>query len=244
VEITEPTNPKYIGILKTKTSSSIWRDVKTYNCHAFIVSEAAGHGMQVFDLTQLLNVTASMPVQFVETAHYNKFGNSHNIAINEGTSFAYAVGTNTYSGGLHIINIQNPSNPVSAGGFASDGYTHDCQCVVYTGPDTRYTNKEICFNYNEDTLTIVDVSNKNSIIQIGRIGYQSAAYVHQGWLTDDGRHVIVDDELDETGNIKTRSHVFNIESLTAPRYVGYHSGLLPTRDHNLYVKGNLVFEAK
>lgn len=206
------------------------------------MSEAAGHGMQVFDLTQLLNVTA--PVQFVETAHYNKFGNSHNIAINEGTGFAYAVGSNTYSGGLHIINIQNPSNPVSAGGFASDGYTHDCQCVVYSGPDTRYTNKEICFNYNEDTLTIVDVSNKAGIIQIGRIGYQSAAFTHQGWLTDDGRHVIVDDERDETGNVQTRSHVFNVESLTASRYVGFHSGTTMARDHNLYVKGNLVFEAK
>jgi len=31
----------------------IWRDIKVYDDHAFIVSEAREHGMQVFDLTQL-----------------------------------------------------------------------------------------------------------------------------------------------------------------------------------------------
>ena len=135
VEITNPLNPVYIGILLYKTVCSNWRDIKTYANHAFIVSEAASHGMQVFDLTQLLNVGASsMPVQFVETAHYAGFGNAHNIAINEGTGFAYAVGTNTFGGGLHIVDIRTPSNPIFAGGFGADGYTHDCQCVVCEYP--------------------------------------------------------------------------------------------------------------
>ena len=67
--------------------------------HVFVVSEAANHGLQMFNLMQLLNVNmASMPVRFAETAHYNKFGNAHNIAINEDTGFAYAMGSNTYLG--------------------------------------------------------------------------------------------------------------------------------------------------
>ena len=32
-------------------------------------------------------------------------------------------------------------------------------------------------------------------------------------------------------------------SLTASFYVGFHSGTTFARDHNLYIKGNLVFEA-
>ena len=132
VEITDPTNPVYVGILLSKTVCSSWRDIKTYANHAFIVSEAASHGMQVFDLTQLLS--GGVSVQFVETAHYAGFGNAHNIAINEATGFAYAVGSNTYGGGLHIMNITNPSNPVFAGGFSNDGYTHNCQCVLCEYP--------------------------------------------------------------------------------------------------------------
>jgi hypothetical protein len=116
-------------------------------------------------------------------------------------------------------------------------------CFADSGPDTLYTGNEICFNYNEDTLTIVDVTNKGAPVQLGRIGYQGAAYTHQGWLTDDGRHVIVDDEKDETGTVYTKTHVFNVVSLTNSFYVGFHSGTTFAKDHNLYIKGNLVFEA-
>ncbi len=133
VEITDPVNPVYIGILPANNLVySDWRDVRTYKNHAFVVSDFAGsHGMQVFDLTLLLNVNVlSMPVRFTATAHYTGFSNAHTIEINQATGFAYAVGTNTYAGGLHIVNINNPSNPVSAGGYGSDGYTHECQCVL------------------------------------------------------------------------------------------------------------------
>ena len=87
--------------------------------------------MQVFDLKQLLTIDpVDMPVEFSNTAHYNGFGNSHNIVINEDTGFAYGVGTNTFSGGLHFVDISDPANPTAAGGFNGDGYTHDAQCVV------------------------------------------------------------------------------------------------------------------
>jgi choice-of-anchor B domain-containing protein len=111
------------------------------------------------------------------------------------------------------------------------------------GPDTRYIGREICFSYNEDTLTIVDVTNKAAPVQLSRRGYSGAKYTHQGWLTDDRRHVIVDDELDETGAEKSKSHIFNVQSLTNPTYVGFHSGTTTAIDHNQYIKGDLVFQA-
>src|SRR5690606_24209647 len=53
VDVTEPAAPRYLGKLPTATEPSTWRDIKVYADHAFVVSEAPGHGMQVFDLTQL-----------------------------------------------------------------------------------------------------------------------------------------------------------------------------------------------
>jgi choice-of-anchor B domain-containing protein len=50
VEVTDPVNPVYLANLPTHSSPNLWRDVKVYNNHAFIVSEAGGHGMQVLDL--------------------------------------------------------------------------------------------------------------------------------------------------------------------------------------------------
>jgi len=242
VEVTDPLNPVYIGILLSHTGCSIWRNIKVYNNHAFVVSEASSHGMQVFDLTQLLTADPTKtPIEFPETAHYNGFGNSHTMDIDVVAGFAYAMGTNTYNGGLHIVNIQNPTSPTLAGGFSKDGYTHDGQCMTYKGPDTRYTNSHICFCYNTDSLTIVDVTNKSNPTQLSRLTYANSGYTHQGWLTDDGKHVIVNDETDQQTN--TRTHVFKVESLTNPVYAGYHLGTTLAADHNLYIKGNLVFES-
>lgn len=67
-----------------------------------------------------------------------------------------------------MVDIRDPANPSFAGCYAEDGYTHDAECVIYSGPDERYSGHEICFNYNEDTLTIVDVTHKDEIRLLSR----------------------------------------------------------------------------
>ncbi len=171
VDISDPVNPVYLGLLPPHTgvSTSTWRDIKTHGDHAFIGSEALNSGMQITDLAQLRNVPAP-PVSFVETAFYTGFSTSHNIVINEDSAYAYGVGVNSgnCASGLHFVDILTPTNPQAAGCFSSDGYTHDAQCVNYNGPDVEHQGKEICFAYNETTLTIVDVSNKAAPLQISR----------------------------------------------------------------------------
>ncbi|MBT8302567.1 MAG: choice-of-anchor B family protein, partial [Maribacter sp.] len=92
VDITDTENLVYLGRLPSATGSSSWRDIKVYQNHAYIVSEADGHGMQVFDLTRLRNVT-NAPENFNADERYTGFGNAHNIVINEDTGYAYPVGT-------------------------------------------------------------------------------------------------------------------------------------------------------
>ena len=67
IELSDPASPLLLGTLASASGSSSWRDIKVYNNYAFIVSEAAGHGMQVFDLTKLRAVN-SPPVNFNEDA--------------------------------------------------------------------------------------------------------------------------------------------------------------------------------
>ena len=244
IRITDPENPLVIGYLPTHSSASLWRDIKTYQNHAFIVSEAGGHGMQVFDLNQLRNYDGNNPVNFSETAHYGLFGNSHNIVINEETGFAYAVGCNDCSGGLHMINIQEPSNPSYAGCYSQDGYTHDTQCVIYNGVDTQYIGREICFSSNEDTVTITDVTDKSNPTTISINGYDGAQYTHQGWLTEDHRYFLCNDELDEYyDGINTSTYIWDMTSLDNPILINVHDHGTPNIDHNLYIKGNYVYQS-
>lgn len=245
VDLSNPGAPVYVGNLPSHTgASSIWRDVKVYANHAFIVSDAnPGHGMQVFDLNQLRAV-ATPPVTFSNTAHYAGFGSSHNIVINEDSGFAYAVGSDTCSGGLHMIDITTPASPGGAGCFASDGYTHDAQCVIYAGPDGEHQGREICFNSNEDTVTIVDVTDKLNPVQLSRTPYDGSGYTHQGWLTDDQRYFVHDDEFDEIGSgHNTRTYTWDVSDLDAPVLAGHWDAAGPSIDHNQYVKDGFTYQA-
>lgn len=241
VDITDPVNPVYLGKLPTATSSSIWRDIKVYNNHAFIVSEAGGHGMQVFDLTRLRDVT-SPPATFGEDALYSGFGSAHNIVINEDTGYAYGVGTDTFSGGAHFVNIQDPTSPSPAGGYATSGYTHDAQVVIYDGPDTEHVGKEIYIGSNADEVVILDVSDKNNPILLSAIDYGDVGYTHQGWLTEDHRYYLLGDEGDEFGSgFNTRTVVFDFEDLDDPDESFEYFGETAAVDHNGYVRQDKFF---
>ena len=255
VDITDATNPRVVGFLPTHTNGSTWRDVKVYNNHAFIVADAAGlHGMQVFDLTQLRSVSGAA-VLFDETAHYDNFGSAHNIVINEETGYAYAVGIGsggtTCGGGLHMINIQNPTAPVFAGCYADastgrrgTGYTHDAQCVMYNGPDVEHQGKEICFGSNETALNIADVTDKGNPQRLSSAAYPSVAYAHQGWLSEDHRYFFLDDELDEPNlTANTRTIIWDVQDLDDPVVANTYLADSRSRDHNQYVKGNFLYQS-
>lgn len=239
VDISDPVNPIYLGKLPAHGQSSTWRDIKVYNDHAFIVSEASGHGMQVFDLTRLRNVN-NAPVTFTEDAHYGGFGNCHNIVINEETGYAYAVGASSTNGGGPIfINIQDPLNPVFEGQFTGDNYCHDAQVVIYDGPDPDYQGREIFFGSNEDRVSIVDVTDKSNPIPISNGFYGSVDYTHQGWLTDDKKYFIIGDELDEsTFGFNTRTIIFDVSDLDNPGVHFEYEAAVAAIDHNGYVVGN------
>ena len=245
VDISDPVNPIYLGNLPPPAAGSTWRDIKVYADHAFIVTEANYSGMQVFDLTQL-RMVASPPATFSETAHYSGFSWAHNLVINEDSGFAYAVGTNNCSGGLHMINIQTPTKPTSAGCFSAAGYTHDAQCVNYDGPDLDHQGKEICFNSNLDTLTIVDVTNKAGPVMLSRTGYSGSRDTHQGWLTEDQVYFLLGDERDEAANpnvTNTRTYLWDLSDLDAPALIGSHDSTTTATDHNQYVKGSYTYQS-
>ncbi|BAO75414.1 choice-of-anchor B family protein [Winogradskyella sp. PG-2] len=243
VDITDSSDPIFLGRLPTATENSLWRDIKVYNNHAFIVSEADGHGMQVFDLTRLRNV-ANPPETFTADATYNGFGSAHNIVINENSGFAYAVGSDTFNGGPHFVNIQNPTNPVAAGGYADDAYSHDAQVVTYNGPDLDHTGKEILIGSNEDQVVIVDVTDKNAPVRISTIDYSNIGYTHQGWFTENMEYFLLGDEVDEIDfGVNSRTIVFDFIDLDNPVFHMEYLGPTGAIDHNGYVVGNTFYIA-
>ncbi len=249
VDISDPVNPIFLGRLDTENgNTSFWRDVKIYNNHAFIVADNVGfHGMQVFDLTRLRGLT-SPPIDpefsFIADSVFNGVGSCHNIVINEQTAVAYLVGCNTFSGGIHFVDISNPKNPIDAGGYSAEGYTHDAQVLTYNGPDTDYTGKEIYIGSNENEVVVLDVTDKGNVVKISDIVYPQIGYTHQGWFTEDQKYFILGDETDELNlGFNTRTLIFDFSDLDNPQFHAAFEGPTQAIDHNGYVKGNFYYLA-
>lgn len=258
VDVTDPQNPVYIGNLPMTegAQASVWRDIKVYKNHAYVVADNAGkHGMQVFDLTKLRDFEGE-PLTFEQSAHYDEIHSAHNVVINTDTGFAYVVGSSgggqTCGGGLHMVNIKDPQNPTFAGCFSDPstgrsgtGYTHDAQCVTYDGPDSEYKGHEICIGANETAISIADVTDKKNPKALSTASYPDYAYVHQGWLTEDHRYFFQNDELDElTGNVdRTRTLIWDVTDLDDPQFVREYLFDNSASDHNLYIKGNTMYQS-
>ncbi len=254
VDLSTPTEPRPVAFMGSPTSHSIWRDMKVYADHAYVVAEITGHGVQVLDLTRLRDLT-----EFTELsadARYREVSAVHNIAINEETGFAYAVGNNsggnTCGGGLHMIDLSDPKNPSFAGchaaegtGWGRTGYTHDVQCVVYRGPDTEHAGREICVGSNETAIVVSDVTDKANPLTLSTATYADHDYVHQGWLSEDHRYFYQNDEADERNNrvARTRMLVWDLTDLDDPVLVKEHLGPTEAIDHNLYVHDGLIYHS-
>jgi choice-of-anchor B domain-containing protein len=269
VDLSDPAFPRLVGKLPTTNElAPVWRDVKVYADHAFIVADnARDHGMQVFDLTRLRGVTGA-PVTFTADALYTGIRSAHNVVIDEESGFAYAVGFRYPPGarealglppscdapGFHAIDVRDPKNPTFAGCFSDEaqdaspvgapGYTHDAQCLVYRGPDADYTGRQLCIAANEETVTVFDVTDKDAVEIVSQAFYPNPAYTHQGWLTQDQRFFLADDELDERNQgIAQRTIVIDYLDLDDPEVAFIYNSGLTSIDHNQYVRGGLSFQS-
>ena len=244
VEVTDPTNMVYVANVPTATVASLWRDIKVYDHYAYIVSEAAGHGLQVVDLTEVLGVQPGLVATVNPVMTYGGFGKAHNIIINETSGLAYVLGSNTFSGGLHILSLEDPAAPVLVGAY--DGaYSHDAHPIVYNGPDAAYAGHELVFCFNgSNGMAIVDATDAADVGLVSTLSYAQLAYTHQGWVNDAHTLCFLNDELDEMnyGN-PTRTLIVDISDLDAPEVIGEFLAPVDAIDHSHYVVGNRLFQA-
>lgn len=219
VRIDNPVIPQEVAFIPGPSSS--WRDIKTHGMYAYIVTEGTGtgRGLQIVDLSQLPD-TATL-VNTLETW----FTRAHNIYIDNG--FAYVIGTNN-GGGMHILDLSNPTNPTETAYYTASGYIHD----VYVWNDTVV----VCAGSSQ-IYQLIDVTNKSNPQLISSSISLPGIYAHSGWMTEDKRYFLACEE-------------FNIRDITVWDLVDrttwdltVSSWSLPTGSsiiHNLFIKGDFA----
>lgn len=266
IDVTDPVNPIFVGHLPAPATNFLWRDLKVFGNHVYIVgdfsptlpgsSSPAIHGLQIFDLTRLREAG---PLEvFVEDAVYTGFDEAHNIAINEETGIAYVVASDTCGNEFHILDLnQDPEDPVFLGCFDSGlpGAVHDAQCLIYGGPDTEHQGKEICLAFMEDQFSIVDMSDKSGPVTnltgpkvLATKVYEGLGYVHQGWFDPSHTFVASNDELDELNAFvdgsphNTHAYIWDATDLEDPIHIGTYVGPTGSIDHNHYFNGRFLHQ--
>lgn len=276
VDTTDPTNPCILAKMPTRRPVDTWGDIKVHDHTMYHVKDANDfrafadtepfpdniYGIEVYDLLPLdqldCQVENYIPLFVFPNYVFRDHGKCHNLVVNTESGLLYSVGTEKCNGGFMILDVHTDRlKPVQVGCADADNYTHDGQCLVYDGPDQDYQGHEICFGFNEDTLTVWDFTDLDDLKIVSRTFYPNQAFSHQGWVNDDLTTVLLDDELDErcnknlsssrrcnatstnlTGVLTTTTKILDITDLDAPFYKGYFDHEDLSIDHNLYVWGN------
>lgn len=242
VEVTSPSNPQIVAVITGV--NSLWRDMKVYQTFAYVVSEG-GDGIRVFDLSQI----DSGIVTLVNTITTGGTTQTHNVAINEDSGYLYRAGGGSLVVGIRVYDLNpDPSTPALVGQW-NDRYVHDVQVVTYTtGP---FAGKEVAFCFSEagagggsPGVDILDVTVKTNITPISFFQYSTPVFSHQGWLSPDKQLLYVNDELDEQSfGTPTTTRIIDVSDLTNPAELSSFTNGNSSIDHNLYTRGNLIFES-
>ena len=217
INVTDPVNPVEVAFIPGP--QSIWRDIKVHGIYAYTVTEqtGSGQGLQIIDLSQL-PISASL-VNTVDTW----FNHAHNIFIDDG--FAYVIGTGG-GGGMHILDLTDPVNPVETAYYTQSGYIHD----VYVWNDTVVACAGSSGEYH-----LVDVSDKSNPQLVSASPSIPGIYAHSGWMTEDKRYFYGAEEFNSIDITVWDLQDRSTWDLVVP------SWQMPTGNsiiHNLFVRGN------
>ncbi|HYP23533.1 MAG TPA: choice-of-anchor B family protein [Actinomycetota bacterium] len=248
LDVTDPAAPVYLGLMPTKgDGQTLWQEIEILNDHAYVVCDAIPCGLQIFDLKRLTGVEAAVPVWRPDVVL--PIGTFHSIASNPETNHIFLNGIGAVVGSPTgtplIFDVSQPLAPVPVGGMLDDGYTHDSLCPIYKGPDKRFKGNEICFNFNEDTITTYDVTaNPQQPVQLSKVTYDNADYVHSGALTKDHAYLISTDEGDEVEYlIPSTLYIWDVRKLDKPKLIGTFVGKTLSIDHNVYSEQDALYHA-
>ncbi len=203
----------------------IHRDYHDYQGYLYAVCDEGNTStLQIIDISNLPN-----SINTVYDSN-NLFTKAHNIFIDTATGKMYACASNS---AMDVYDLQNPTSPQLIYSYNNVGHVHD----AFVRNDSAYLN---CGN---DGLRIFDFSNVNQLgdqpLLLGSLtSYPDAGYNHSGWLSEDGKTYIMQDENHGYDvKILDVSDVSNISVLST-----FNSGVnSQSMAHNGIIKGDNAY---
>ncbi len=227
VSLENPAEPTLIKSIPG--TESPWRDIKTFNNHAYVVADRNADGLLIIDLSDIDSITHRFikPELTIGTS-IDTLEKCHNIYIDE-EGVAYLAGCNNGLRGIIMMDIKTDPDTALFLGAIDDRYVHD----VYVRNDTLLSSEIF-----SGSLAIYDVSDKSAPELISSI-LTTREFTHNAWLSADGSHVFTTDE-----KVSATVNSINISNLSSPEIASTYK--TPTAmdgriiPHNVHVLENFL----
>ncbi|HLG03229.1 MAG TPA: choice-of-anchor B family protein [Bacteroidia bacterium] len=182
VDVTNPSSPN--EITQIPNIDDLWKEIKVYRGFAYVTTEGGG-GLQIVDLHPLPSATLPYQSYTGDSAIFNQLNSIHALHIDTTTGYCYLFGTNLFSGGAVVLDLNaDPYNPTYAGKYDQLGYVHD----GYVDNDTLFAG-----HIYDGYFAEVDMTNKANPVVLG-IQTTPTAFTHNTWRSDDHKYVFTTDE--------------------------------------------------
>lgn len=233
VDVTDPTS--LVELMNIDGPFTSWRDIKTWNNHAYVVHDGVGpngaQALMIVDLNNIKSVTLADTVTFRNNSVTfftlgDSLTDSHNIFIDE-NGVAYLLGHNLGNRGAIMLDLtQDPEAPVYLGRF-NDFYLHD---GMVRG-DTLWGSA--VFN---GFFAAIDVSNKANPVVLATKTTPNF-FTHNSWISDDNNTLFTTDEVSNayvaSYDVSDLSNISELDRIQAST----DTSALP---HNTHVLGDFL----
>lgn len=224
IEVTNPSAPVVRDYVAGAAQNSLWREMKTYQNYAYLVSDDNNNRLQIVDLSYLPD---SVHVVYNSNTLFTK---AHTVFV-EGDKL-YCGGITKVGGSkfsMAVYSLANPASPVLLRSLNQDypaiNYVHD----MFVRNDTVYASTGdpglFIFKYN---------SNNTFTLLADYTNYLDVGYNHSSYLTPDSKTMVFCDEV-PTGLAVKVLDISDFGNLTLTDTINSHE---EATAHNPYIMDN------
>ncbi len=226
VDVTNPATPTVSAFRAGKITTTVWREIKTYQNYCYVISDDGGpNSFQIFDMQYLPD---SVHKVFDNQILFKK---GHTLEIDGNKLYVAGVTySNNTTSSMNLYSLATPSAPVLLRKLNQDAsfisYVHD----MFVENDTVFAscgNQGLyVFKYN---------SGLNTFTQLGSLtSYTASGFNHSSALTPNRKTLVLTDEVPAGLPIK----MLNVQNLSNINVVATTNQFIKTTPHNPFMVSN------
>lgn len=186
IEVTQPQNPVVRDFVPGASQNSLWREIKTYQHYAYLISDDNGSKFQIVDMSYLPD---SVHVVYNSSSLFTK---AHTLFVDGNKLYCGGVSVIGASGTIPmaVYDLGNPASPLLIRTLTQDypsiSYVHD----MFVRNDTIYASA------GNQGLYILKFNASNTFSLLADYtGYFESGYNHSSYLTPDSKTLAFCDEV-------------------------------------------------